>query len=246
MSQNQAAQYTSRAFSASNLVTSPSTLGRDHRVEQIPTVDVALIEDDRAFRAGLRMLLDGTPGFSCVGNWASVEAARAAALGSDPDIVLLDIELPGIQGDVGVGKVLARWPGALVLMFTASSDEEKVFASLCGGASGYLLKSTTPAHLLEALQEAMAGGAPMSPAIARMVVRLFRRTAPIQQPEPPLTQRETDLLTQLAEGRSYQEAADSLGISINTVRNYIRSIYEKMQVHTSSEAVSKALRAGLI
>ncbi len=209
-------------------------------------IHVALVEDDIPFRDGLRMLIDGTPGFRCVGVAGSVDAAKRCAVTHEPDVVLLDINLPGQSGDEGVEHVLDRWPSALVLMFTASADDDKVFASLCRGACGYLLKSTTPSQLLDAIIEARDGGSPMSPVIARKVVRLFRRTMPSEPIETPLTERETQLLALLAEGRSYQEAATGLGVSINTIRNYIRSVYEKLQVHTRSEAVSKALRGGLI
>ncbi len=212
-------------------------------------IDVALVEDDIPFRESLRLLLDGTPGFVCRGAWGSIEAAlrEPKRLGeSGPDVVLLDIQLPGTSGDEGVEAILERWPKTLVLMLTASTDDEKIFVSLCRGACGYLLKGTTPAQLLEAIEEARAGGSPMSPIIARKVVRLFRKTALPPKSETALTARETDLLAHLADGRSYQQAADGLGVSINTIRNHIRSVYEKLQVHSRSEAVSKALREGLI
>ena len=160
--------------------------------------------------------------------------------------MLLDLHLPGVDGDEGVGLILDRHPDALVLMFTAHDDDQRIFNSLCRGACGYLLKSTTPSRLLEALQEAADGGSPMSPTIARKVVRLFQRTSPQSREEYPLTPREIELLALLADGHSYQSSASGLGISANTVRNFIRSIYEKLQVHTQTEAVSKALRAGLI
>lgn len=209
-------------------------------------IDVALVEDDIPFRESLRLLLGGTPGFTCRGAWGSVEAALRDRAAPAPDVVLLDIQLPGTQGDEGVGALLEKWPRSLVLMLTASADDDKVFASLCRGACGYLLKSTTPAQLLEAIAEAFDGGSPMSPVIARKVVRLFRRTVAPPSADSALTERETALLAALADGRSYQAVGDALGISINTVRNHIRSVYEKLQVHSRSEAVSKALRDGLI
>ncbi len=216
-------------------------------MNQHPTpIEVGLIEDDIPFRDSVRMLIDGTPGFRCGVVAGSIRAAIDHPGATSPDVVLLDIQLPGTPGDEGVEQVLARWPEALVMMFTASADDDKVFASLCRGACGYLLKSTTPAQLLEAVEEAIHGGSPMSPVIARKVVRLFRQTVRVEPLETPLTERETELLALLAEGRSYQAAADVIGVSIHTVRNNIRSVYEKLQVHTRSEAVSKALRGGLI
>lgn len=207
---------------------------------------VALVEDDVRFRQSLQLLVDGSPGFNCVGAWRAIEPAlRAPELG-EADIVLLDLHLPGMDGDEGVELILDRHPGLLVLMFTAYGDEDRVFNSLCRGACGYLLKSTTPVRLLEALREAADGGSPMSPPIARKVVRLFRETVPPSVEPHSLTDRETELLAALAGGHTYQSSAADLGISVNTVRSHIRSIYDKLKVHSQSEAVSKAMRAGLI
>ena len=207
---------------------------------------VALVEDSVPFRRSLKLLIDGSPGFCCVGDWSSVETALSKPELASADVVLLDLQLPGIDGDQGVELLLDRCPSLLVLMFTAYDDDERVFTSLCRGARGYLLKSTTPARLLEAIQEAVDGGSPMSPTVARKVVRLFRETAPDPAVGHALTPRERELLSQLAEGHSYESAAGRLGVTANTVRNHIRSIYEKLQVHSKAEAVSKAMRAGLI
>ncbi len=209
-------------------------------------IRVAIVEDDRIAREGLRMLVDGTPGYRCDAAFGSLEAALAARGGEPPDVVLLDIKLPGRTGSEGVGALRERWPRAAILMLTALTDEDKVFESLCNGAVGYLLKSTPPARILEAVREARDGGAPMSPEIARKVVELFRLHPPPVALEESLTPQELHLLRLVAEGCSYQVAGDQLGISINTVRNYIRNIYEKLQVHTKSAAVSKAMRAGLL
>lgn len=209
-------------------------------------IRVMIVEDDRIAREGLRMLVDGTPGYHCNAAFGSVEQALATRGGEPPDVVLLDIMLPGKTGSEGVGVLRERWPGAAVVMLTGLTDEDKVFESLCNGAVGYLLKSTPPARILEAVREARDGGAPMSPEIARKVVELFRRTPPPVPLDEALTPQEVHLLRLIAEGCSYQVAGDQLEISINTVRNYIRNIYEKLQVHTKSEAVSKAMRAGLL
>jgi DNA-binding NarL/FixJ family response regulator len=207
---------------------------------------VAIVEDDRVTREGLRLLVDGTPGYACQAVYGSLEQALAGRGGPSPDVVLLDIHLPGISGSEGVGQLRERWPGAPILMLTALDDEDRVFEALCNGATGYLLKRTPPARLLEAIREARDGGAPMSPEIARKVVELFRRTSPPKALDATLTPQEIHLLRLLADGRSYETAARELKISINTVRNYIRNTYEKLQVHTKSAAVSKALRAGLL
>jgi DNA-binding NarL/FixJ family response regulator len=207
---------------------------------------VLLVEDDRAAREGLQALIDGTPGFSCVAACRSVEEALKVRPAEPPDVVLLDVELPGMSGTQGVRPLRERFPPAPVVMLTVFEEQERVFESICNGASGYLLKKTPPAKLLESIAEVRQGGAPMSPEIARQLVRLFQRIAPPADVEHHLTEQETRLVALLAEGYSYQGAADRMHVSVNTVRNYIRSIYDKLHVHTKSEAVSKAIKARLI
>jgi DNA-binding NarL/FixJ family response regulator len=204
------------------------------------------VEDDRVAREGLRALIDGTSGFTCIAACGSVEQALKANPRENPDVILLDIELPGMPGSEGVRPLRARFPSAAVVMLTVYEEQERVFESICNGASGYLLKKTPPAKLLEAIAEVRAGGAPMSPEIARQVVRLFQVTGPPPKIEFHLTPQETRLLALLAEGHSYQAAADLIHVSVNTVRNYVRSVYDKLHVHTKSEAVSKAIKARLI
>ncbi len=211
-----------------------------------PEVRAALVEDDDLVREGLRALIDGSAGFSCVGAWPSVEEALAALPGDPPDVLLMDIQLPGVSGAEGVRLVRERLPGVEVLMLTVLAERARIFESICNGACGYLLKDTPPARLLDALREAKDGGSPMSPEIARKVVELFRRTPPPPADETHLAPQEVRLLSLLAEGHGYQAAADRMFVSVNTVRNYVRSVYEKLHVHSSSEAVSKALRLGLI
>ena len=222
---------------------------RDRLMSETGPIRVVIVEDDRASREGLRLLIDGTPGYRCAGAYGSLEQVFAGRPAEAPDVVLLDIHLPGMQGTQGIGELRQRWSAAAVVMLTGFDNEDKIFASLCSGASGYILKRTAPARLLEAVREAHHGGAPMSPEIATKVVRLFQRIA---RPNPhagmaaDLTPQELQLLRLLAEGYSYQAAGARLGISINTVRNYIRNVYDKLQVHTKSAAVSKAIRAGLL
>lgn len=209
-------------------------------------IRVAVVEDDALTREGLRLLVDGTDGFACVASCRSAEEALAARPANPPDVLLLDIHLPGMPGTDAVSRLRAQWPNVVVLMLTVFSEEEKIFASLCEGASGYLLKKTQPGRLLDSIREAFEGGAPMSPEIARKVIRMFREFRPPGERDLPLTPPELRLLQLFADGHSYQAAADRLNVSVNTVRNYIRSIYEKLHVHSKSEAVTKALRAGMI
>jgi DNA-binding NarL/FixJ family response regulator len=204
------------------------------------------VEDDRLARDGLRTLIDGTPGFTCVAACGSVEQALQANPREAPEVILLDIELPGMSGSEGVGPLRAKFPSAAIVMLTVFEEQERVFESICNGAFGYLLKKTPPARLLDAIAEVRAGGAPMSPEIARQVVRLFQVTGPPPKVESHLTPQETRLLALLAEGHSYQAVANRIHVSLNTVRNYIRSVYDKLHVHTKSEAVSKAIKARLI
>jgi len=210
------------------------------------TLRVALVDDDRKLREALRMLIDGTPGYACVADFRSVEDAVRTPSREMPDVVLLDINLPGTSGSEGVGLVQERFPPAVILMLTVFEDQAQVFRSLCNGASGYILKKTPPARLLEYIREAAGGGAPMSPEIANKVIRLFRTVAPVRELEVQPSAGETKLLALLAEGYSYEGAAAQLGVTINTVRDRVRSIYDKLRVHSKSEAVAKALRAGLI
>jgi len=210
------------------------------------SIRVAIVEDDRPTREGLTLLIGGTPGYACVGSYPSVEEALRLIGGHLPNVLLLDIHLPGMLGSEGVKVFREKYPSVQVMMLTIYAEQDKVFESICNGACGYLLKKTPPARLLEAIREAHEGGSPMSPEIARKVVTLFRQTAPPERVDQQLTPQETRLLSLLAEGYSYQSAAHQLNISVNTVRNYIRSIYEKLHVHSKSEAVSKALRNRLI
>ena len=209
-------------------------------------IRIAIVEDDPAAQEALRLLIEDTEGFRCTGSYGSAEQALRSLRDPSPDVLLLDISLPGMPGSEAVRHFHERHPAMSIIMLTLHDDEERIFQSLCNGAAGYLLKKTPPARLLHAIREARDNGAPMSPEIAHKVVRLFRDFRPPAKLQTDLTRLELKLLSLLAEGHSYQTAADEMKVSINTVRNYIRSIYDKLHVHSKSEAVSKALKAGLI
>jgi DNA-binding NarL/FixJ family response regulator len=212
-------------------------------------IRVAIVEDDRRLREHLRELLGGSPDHECVLAAGSVEEALQLAPKSPPDVILLDIHLPGVRGSLAVERLRDSFTGAIVLMHTVYEEDDLIFESLSHGASGYLLKRTPPARLLAAITEALAGGAPISPEIAHKILALFRRLPPppaYEEPNERLTPQEAKLLGLIERGYSYRKAADTLGISVNTVRTHIRSSYEKLHVHTKSEAVSKALRSGQI
>jgi DNA-binding NarL/FixJ family response regulator len=209
-------------------------------------VRVGLVEDDAGTRGGLQWLIDSTAGLRCVGAFASVETALDGLAAEAPDVLLLDIHLPGMLGSEAVPLLRQRYPQMQVLMLTVYAGEDKVFESLRNGACGYVLKKQPPAELMEAVRDAHRGGSPMSSEIARKVIELLRQAPAPPPPDSQLTPQEVLLLGLLAEGYSYLGASAKLNVSLNTVRNYIRSVYGKLQVSTRSEAVGKALRHQII
>ncbi len=209
-------------------------------------IRVAIIEDERDIRECLTFLIDGTDGYSCSGSYRTMEEALDRLPRQLPDIVLSDIGLPGMNGIEGIRILKERHPDLLILMLTVYDDDERIFDAMCAGASGYLLKKTPPAKLLESLKEAVGGGAPMSPEVARRVIALFREIRPPDRADYHLTPHELRLLKLFVEGHIYKTAAVELGVSINTVNFHVRNIYEKLQVHTRSEAVAKALLNRLV
>ena len=218
----------------------------DHQPSSNRDIKVAIIEDLRDVREGLAILIDGTSGFDCVGRYRSVEEAIAKVVPQEPNIILTDIGLPGVDGIEGIKILRKTLPEASFLALSVYDDDERIFAALCAGACGYLLKNTEPARLIESLQEVASGGAPMSPEVARKVVILFRDFAPPSHADYHLTPQETELLRLLTEGHSYKTAARQLKISFHTVSFHLRNVYEKLQVHSKSEAVIKALRENLV
>ena len=210
------------------------------------TVKIAIIEDLRDLREGLAMLIGGTDGFECVGRFRSVEEAIAKISLHLPNIVLTDIGLPGLDGIEGIRILREKYPEISFIALTVYDDDERIFDALCAGAVGYLLKNTQPVRLLEALREVAAGGAPMSPEVARRVITLFQNFVPPKQSACHLTPQEKELLKLVVAGHSYKTAAYKLGISYHTVSFHLHNVYEKLQVHSKTEAVVKALREKLI
>lgn len=209
------------------------------------TIKIAIVEDQREIREGLAQLMNATPGFRCTGVYASMEEALEKIPKNLPDLVLSDIGLPGLDGISGIRILKERYPDLLILMLTVYDDNERIFDALCAGACGYLLKKTPWVKLVESLKEAVDGGSPMSPEVARRVIGLFREIKPPKEAEYELTPHEVRLLRMLVEGHSYKTAAVELRVSVNTIKFHLRHIYDKLQVHTKSEAVAKALRHGL-
>ena len=192
------------------------------------------------------MLVNGTPGFQCASSYRTMEDALAGIAGNRPDVILTDIGLPGMSGIDGIRVFRDRFPDLPILALTVYDNDEQVFDALCAGATGYLLKNTPPARLLDSLREAVSGGAPMSPEVARRVIHLFREFRPPERSNYHLTTQESELLRLLVEGHHYKTAADHLGVSVNTVSFHLKNIYVKLQVHSKTEAVAKALRERLV
>jgi DNA-binding NarL/FixJ family response regulator len=212
----------------------------------VALLKIAIVEDQLRIREGLRLLIDGTEGFRCSGSFGSMEEA-IEKIGADlPDVALVDIGLPQMSGIDGIRVLKQSYPDLLLLMLTVYDDDKRIFDAMCAGATGYLLKKTPPARLLESLKEVTAGGAPMSPEVARRVVALFREIRPPEEASYHLTPHETRILKLLVEGYNYKTAAAELDVSVNTIRFHMRSIYGKLQVHSKSEAVAKSLRQHII
>lgn len=203
---------------------------------------VVLIEDNIPLRDGFKEVIDGTQNFKVVASYTQCEDALKNISYDNPDILLVDIELPGISGVEGTKRIKQLKPNTDIIMVTVYENSEMVFDALCAGASGYLTKSITPDELIEALNETVSGGAPMSIKIAKMVVGSFRR----KQSKIELSNREKEVLTLLAEGNSYDSIAEQLFISKNTIKFHLKNIYIKLQVNSNIEAVNKANKENLI
>jgi DNA-binding NarL/FixJ family response regulator len=211
-------------------------------------INVAIVEDNHTIRQGLAALINGTAGYKCIGDYIDCESFLSELDKIEPDVVLMDIALPGMNGIEGVKKATEKKPELDVLMLTIYEESDKVFDALCAGACGYLVKKTPPLRLLEAIKEVKEGGSPMSSRIAREVINAFKEGAapPLDDSGYNLSSREKEVLNSLASGNNYQEIADELFISVDTVRHHIRNIYKKLHVHSRSEAVAKAIRKKLI
>lgn len=205
-----------------------------------------IVEDQRDLREALSTLVSYTPGFECTGAYRSMEEALARVSQNVPDVVLSDIGLPGMDGIEGIRRLKEKYPNLVILMITVYDDDERIFDALCAGASGYLLKHTPPLKLLESLKEAVSGGAPMSPEVAARVIRIFREFRPPERVDYDLTPHETRLLKLIVEGHNYTTAAEALGVKYSTIKFHMQNIYGKLQVHSKSEAVAKALQQRIV
>jgi DNA-binding NarL/FixJ family response regulator len=205
-------------------------------------ISVSVVDDEDLLRKSIETFVNGSSGFECISTFASGEAALAGLPERWPDVVLMDIHMTGMSG-IECGRRLKALRRELqIVMLTVYEDPDQIFAALAAGATGYMLKRLTPARLLQAIQEVHAGGSPMSHSIARKVLASFKKPGPVAVDNPRLTPREQMVLDCLAEGFTYQKTAESLKISLDSVRTYVRRIYEKLHVHSRTEAVAKYSR----
>ena len=208
-------------------------------------IHVSVIEDHRDFRKGLAFLLDAADGFECIDTFYSAEDALGSLSGKE-NFILLDINLPQISGIEAIPKIKEKFPDVKIIMLSILDDDHTIMEAILAGADGYLLKKSSPTQILNSIKECENGGSPMTASIAKKVLTIFKKYVPVQNDDFSLTKREKEILILLVEGTDNHNIAEMLFISIQTVRNHIRHIYEKLQVHSKSQAVVKAIREGLV
>jgi DNA-binding NarL/FixJ family response regulator len=210
-------------------------------------IRVAIFEDNKLVRDALQTILSGTMGMICSGAFADCNRWGTDIKRSQPDVILMDIEMPVVNGIDAVKMVREKFPDVKILMETIFEDDEKIFQSICNGAQGYILKSTPPEEILDAIKDIFEGGAPMSPIVATKVLKMFKSNlASNAQDNSNLSVREKEILKCLVEGMSYKLIADACFISIDTVNGHIKNIYKKLHVHSKSEAVAKAIKGRIV
>jgi DNA-binding NarL/FixJ family response regulator len=211
-------------------------------------IRVAIFEDNKHLRETFQLLLENTPGYICVGAWANCNELISVLHQYPCDIVLMDIEMPGMNGIEATKLIKENFPDILVLIQTVFAQDDYIFNAICAGASGYILKSSTPQEYLNAIQDIQNGGSPMTGGIARRVIELFKHNLQPDKPQDTynLTAQEKKVLQQLVQGKSYKLAAAELFVSVDTIKSHVRNIYAKLQVHSGTEAVSKAIRDKIV
>jgi DNA-binding NarL/FixJ family response regulator len=205
-------------------------------------ISVSIVDDEKELRESITAFVQGSPGYRCLSSYCNATSALSGLPHDKPDVVLMDINMTGMDGIECVERLKAAAPEMQIVMLTVYEDTDKIFKALSAGASGYLLKRSSPAKLLDAIKEVHAGGSPMSSSIARKVVASFRKVGSLAGKQIHLSPREQTVLDLLAKGLTYKQIADQLDISIDTIRTYLRRIYEKLHVQSRTEAVAKYLR----
>ncbi len=210
-------------------------------------IRVAIFEDNKHLRESLYYLINGTPGFSCTGAYPDCNDAVFQITKDTPDVILMDIEMPGLNGIQGVKLIKSKFPQVHVLMQTIFHDENNIFDAICAGASGYILKSTTPAEYINAIKDVYNGGSPMTGSLARKVLELFQKNIQVEAKQDyQLTPKEKEMLQYMVQGKSFKMIAEAAGISYETVRTHMKNIYAKLHVNSNTEAVSKVLKEKLL
>ncbi len=212
-------------------------------------IRVAIFEDNKLMRNGFEAICNGTEGLTCCGAFADSFELDFKIKRSTPHVILMDIEMPGLDGITATTYVTKKWPDIKILIQTVFEDDDKIFKAICAGASGYILKSTSPARLVESIEQVYHGGSPMSPYIASRVLKLFQQFAPVAHMDDEdysLTNREKEILSLMVDGNHQQEIADKIFISYETVRTHVKRIYKKLHVASAPEAVVKALRQRIL
>jgi DNA-binding NarL/FixJ family response regulator len=209
-------------------------------------INVCIFEDNKALRESMSALIEGSNGYQLVGAWPDASKVLQIVGECEPHVVLMDINMPGISGIEAVAIIKQKFPQVQILMQTVFEEDDKVFASICSGASGYVLKNTTPVRLLEAVKEVHEGGAAFTPSIARKVLKMAASQNSNAGEYINLSEREKEVLQKLVEGMSYKMVAAALTISFDTVHSHIANIYSKLHVNSKSEAVAKAIRQKLV
>jgi DNA-binding NarL/FixJ family response regulator len=211
------------------------------------TIRVIIFEDNKHLRESLYYLVNGTEGFTCAGSYPDCSNLIFSIKRNLPDIVLMDIEMPGMSGIEAVKIIKQNFPSVQVLMQTVFHDDDNIFNAICAGASGYILKTTSPAGYIEAIKDVYNGGSPMTGSIARRVLELFQKNIiPANDHDYQLTPKEKEILQQLVKGKSFKMIADVLGSTYETVRTHMKNIYAKLHVNSNTEAVSKALQEKIV
>ena len=210
-------------------------------------IRVTIFEDNKSLRFGLYQLINGSEGFTCAGAFEDCLNLLRDIEDTKPNVVLMDIQMPGINGIEGVTLLREKYPDLKILMQTIFEDTEKIFQSILAGASGYILKTTSPSRFLEYIKETYEGGAPMSPSVATKVLKIVASQSPHPKTDSfNLSKREKEVLSCLVKGMSYKLIANACFISIDTVRGHIRNIYEKLHVHSKGEAVATAIKSNIV
>jgi DNA-binding NarL/FixJ family response regulator len=210
-------------------------------------IKVVIFEDNTNLRRGLTTLINGSTGFECPGAFGNCDNLVKNITDTKPDVVLMDIEMPGMNGIEAVKMMKPMFPDIKILMETIFEDDEKVFHSICNGAEGYILKNTPPAQILDAIREIHEGGSPMTPSIASKVLAMFRSGTSFKKDESyNLTDREMEILRYLVDGMSYKAVAEKCFVSLDTISSHVKNIYKKLQVHSKTEAVGKAIKGKIV